>query len=74
MEPKTLVILAGVIVVLLLVLYYVFLVRAIVEMVRRRAHTVLTVFSFIALIPVPPLIILGILLMVIWHRLKETMP
>ena len=74
MEPKTLIVLAGVIVALLLVPYYVFLVRAIVEMVRRRAHTALTVFSFIALIPVPPFIILGILLMVIWHRFKETMP
>ncbi len=64
----------GVAIVLLLLLipYYIYLVRAILEMLRQPASPVLLAFALLALIPLPPLILLGILLLVIWRRHKET--
>ena len=51
----------------LLVVYYVLLVRAVLEMLRSEANRVLMTFSFLGLIPMPPFIILGILMMIIWR-------
>ena len=51
----------------MLVLYYVLLVRAILEMLDLNANKVLLGFCFVALIPAPPFILMGIMLMVIWN-------
>jgi hypothetical protein len=55
----------------LLVLYYVFLVRAILEILDRDANKVLLGFCFVALIPAPPFVLMGVLLMVIWNLHKR---
>ncbi len=58
----------------LIVVYYVFLVRAVIEMLRRDTNIVLMAFAFLALIPLPPLAIMGILVIIIWHIHKRTIP
>jgi hypothetical protein len=65
-DPGTII---GVLVVL--VLYFVFLVRALVEMIRLDAPTVMIVFTYISLIPFPLLLILGILNLIIWHLVRK---
>ncbi len=67
-DPGTII---GVLVVL--VLYFVFLVRALVEMIRLDAPTVMIVFTYISLIPFPLLLILGILNLIIWHFVRKDM-
>jgi hypothetical protein len=57
----------------LLVLYYFLLVRAILEMLRRNANMVMMAFAFLALVPVPPLLILGIVIIIIWHIHKKSL-
>ncbi len=57
----------------LLVLYYFLLVRAILEMLRRNANMVMMAFAFLALVPVPPLLILGIVIVIIWHIHKKSL-
>ncbi len=57
----------------LLVLYYFLLVRAILEMLRHDANMVMMAFAFLALIPVPPLLILGIVIVIIWHIHKKSL-
>jgi len=69
-DPGTL-ISVGVGVVVLLIIYYVFLVRALVEMIRLDAPGVVIVFTYISLIPFPLLLILGILNLIIWHFLRK---
>jgi hypothetical protein len=56
---------------LLLVIYYTFMVRAILQMLRAKAHTVLLVFSFVALVPFPLILIVGIMVLIIWSRHKH---
>ena len=60
----------GVVVLVLLIIYYVFMARAVLQMLVRDTNTVLLTFSFLALIPIPPTVIMGILVMIIWicHR------
>jgi hypothetical protein len=55
----------------LLIIYYFFLVRALVEMIRLDAPAVVLVFTYISLIPFPLLFILGILNLIIWHCVRE---
>jgi hypothetical protein len=50
----------------ILVVYYIFLGRTILQMLRADAHTVLLVFACLALLPVPPMVVMGIVLMIIW--------
>ncbi len=69
-DPGTL-ISVGAGVVVLLIIYYVFLVRALVEMIRLDAPGVVIVFTYISLIPFPLLLILGILNLIIWHFLRK---
>ena len=54
-----------------LVVYLVLMVRAIIDMLRRDAHRVLLTFAFLALVPLPPLVIMGILILIIWHYYKK---
>ncbi len=71
-DPGTLI---SVLVVLLglLILYFVLLVRALVEMIRLEAPAVVIVFTYISLIPFPLLLILGILNLIIWHFVRKDM-
>lgn len=55
----------------LLIVYFVFLVRALVEMIRLDAPAVMIVFTYISLIPFPLLLILGILNLIIWHFVRR---
>ena len=52
--------------VLILVVYYVFMARTVLQMLRAGASPALLVFALLALIPVPPILIMGIVLMIIW--------
>ena len=52
--------------VLILIVYYVLMARTILQMLRVRANTALLVFALLALIPLPPILIMGIVLMIIW--------
>ncbi len=56
----------GILMLVLLVIYYVLLVRAVLDMLRRKANTVLLVFAMLALIHLPPFSILGVLVIIIW--------
>lgn len=57
----------------LLILYFFFLVRALIEMIRLGAPGVVIVFTYISLIPFPLLLILGILNLIIWHFVRKDM-
>ena len=57
--------------VLILVVYYVFMARTVLQMLRVGANTALLVFALLALIPIPPFLIMGILLMIIWAALNN---
>ncbi len=62
----------GILMLILLVIYYVLLVRAVLDMLRRKANTALLVFAMLGLIPLPPLIILGVLMIIIWTLHRQT--
>jgi hypothetical protein len=53
------------------VVYLVFMVRAIIDMLRYDVHGVLLTFAFVALIPFPLLLVLGITILIIWHYHKR---
>ncbi|PJA29784.1 MAG: hypothetical protein CO189_01480 [candidate division Zixibacteria bacterium CG_4_9_14_3_um_filter_46_8] len=55
----------------LIVVYYIFLVRVILDMLHHQANTVLLSFAFVSLIPLPPIVIMGILVMIIWNAHKK---
>ncbi len=61
---------AGVGFVVFLVVYFFFLIRALLEMIRLDAPGVVVVFTYLSLIPLPPLLILGFANLVIWHCLR----
>ena len=65
--------LVGFIALAVLVVYYIFLVRAILGMLRLSVSPVLLTFSFISLLPLPPMVILGILILIIWRFHKRTL-
>ncbi len=54
-----------------LILYLVLMVRAIIDMLRHHAHGVLLTFAFVALIPLPPTLVMGIMVLIIWHYHKR---
>lgn len=53
------------------VVYLVLMGRAIIEMLRSDVHGVFLGFAFLALIPVPPFLVLGIMVLIIWHYHKR---
>jgi hypothetical protein len=53
------------------VVYLVLMVRAVIDMLRYDVHGVLLTFAFLALIPFPLLIVLGIMILIIWHYHKK---
>ena len=58
----------------LAVLYYVLLVRAILQMLRSQTNQVLLFFSFLALVPSPFTVVMGVLTLIIWRLYKRTLP
>ena len=55
----------------LVVVYLIFMVRATIDMLRYDVHGVLLTFTFVALIPFPLLLVLGITILIIWHYHKR---
>jgi hypothetical protein len=53
------------------VVYFVLIVRAIIDMLRYDVHGVLLTFAFLALIPFPLTLIVGIMVLIIWHYHKR---
>lgn len=60
-----------VVLIAVLVVYLVLIARAIIDMLRYDVHGVLLTFAFIALIPFPLILILGIMVLIIWHYHKK---
>ena len=54
----------------ILVVYLVYMTRAVIGMLRFRASSVLLTFGFLALIPFPLIILWGVLILIIWHYHK----
>ncbi len=59
------------VVVAILVAYLTLIARAVIEMLRYKANSVLLVFAFLSLIPFPLILILGIMILIIWHFHKK---
>ena len=55
----------------LVVVYLVVMVRAVIDMLRYDVHGVLLTFAFLALIPFPLILIMGIMVLIIWHYHKK---
>ena len=53
------------------VVYLVLMVRAIIDMLRHDVHGVLLSFAFLALIPFPLTLVMGIMVLIIWHYHKR---
>jgi uncharacterized BrkB/YihY/UPF0761 family membrane protein len=53
------------------VVYLVLMVRAVIDMLRYDVHGVLLTFAFLALIPFPLIMIMGIMVLIIWHYHKK---
>jgi len=51
--------------------YLVFMVRAVIDMLRYDVHGVLLSFAFLALIPVPLILVMGVTILIIWHYNKK---
>ena len=54
-----------------LVVYLVLIVRAIIDMLRYDVHGVLLTFAFLALVPFPLILVMGIMVLIIWHYHKR---
>jgi hypothetical protein len=54
-----------------LVVYFVLMVRAIIDMLRHDANGVLLGFALLALMPLPPFVVMGIMVLIIWHYHKR---
>lgn len=55
----------------LIVFYYILIIRAILQMLRHKVSGVLLTFSFVSLVPFPLVLILGIMILIIWHYHKK---
>lgn len=63
---------AATLILVLLIVYYVLLSASILQMLERKVNTVLLVFAFVALFPLPPTnLVAGIVILIIWHRHKR---
>ncbi len=69
-DPETLTIVV-VVVLSFLIIYFLFLIRTLVEMIRLDAPGVVIVFTYISLIPFPLFLILGIVNLIIWHFVRK---
>ncbi len=57
--------------IVIVIVYLVLMARAIIEMLRYDVHGVLLTFAFLALIPFPPFVVMGIMILIIWHYHKN---
>ncbi len=55
----------------IVVVYLVLITRAIIDMLRYDVHGVLVTFAFLALIPFPLILVMGIMILIIWHYHKK---
>ncbi len=55
----------------ILVVYLVLMARAIIDMLRHDVRGVLLTFAFLALLPLPLIVIMGIMVLIIWHYHKR---
>ena len=60
-----------VVLIAILVVYLALMVRAIIDMLRQGVHGVLLTFAFLALIALPLLVIMGVMVLIIWHYHKK---
>ncbi len=67
----TVVITLLIVLIAIVVVYLVFMVRAVIDMLRHDVHGVLLTFAFLALIPVPPILVMGLMILIIWHYHKR---
>ncbi len=72
-ELEPIIVLAIVVLLGLLVFYYALLVRAILEMLRLDVNKILLTFAFLSLMVLPPTLLLGIFILIIWHYHKKTL-
>ena len=61
----------GLILLAALIVYYVFVTRALIAMLRASAPSVMLVFTYLSLIPLPPFIVLGIINLIVWHKTRS---
>ena len=54
-----------------LVVYLVLIARAIIDMLRYDVHGVLLTFAFLSLIPFTLILVMGIMILIIWHYHKK---
>ena len=54
-----------------LIVYLVLMARAIIDMLRYDVHGVLLTFAFLALVPFPLILVMGIMVLIIWHYHKR---
>ncbi|MGB3562792.1 MAG: hypothetical protein WBH85_04260 [Thermoanaerobaculia bacterium] len=54
-----------------LIVYFVLMVRAIIDMLRHDANGVLLGFALLALMPLPPFVVMGIMVLIIWQYHKR---
>jgi len=64
----------GVMLLVVLIAYYVFVVRALVDMIRVSAPSVMLVFTYISLIPLPFFLVLGVVNLIVWHKVRNQLP
>lgn len=57
-----------------LIVYYVFVTRALINMLRASAPPVMLVFTYISLIPLPFFIVLGIINLIVWQKVRSDLP
>ncbi len=55
----------------LVIVYLIFMGRSVIDMLRYDVRSVLLTFAFIALIPIPPIVVMGISAMIIWYYHKK---
>ena len=54
-----------------LIAYYVFVARALIDMIRTAAPSVMVVFTYISLIPLPFFLVLGVVNLIVWHKVRS---
>ena len=54
-----------------LIVYFFFLIRMVLEMIRFDAPGIVIVFGYLSLIPVPPFVLLGVAKLILWHFLRR---
>ena len=64
----------GVMLMVILIAYYVFVIRALVDMIRVSAPSVMLVFTYISLIPLPFFLVLGVVNLIVWHKVRSDLP